>query len=94
MAIPIGYCRKIVGRSDLALSGVSIHLGTIDSDFRGVVCVFLTNTSRVEHQIKKGDLIGQIIFEKCETVKLSEFSEYKELPGNDRGSKGFGSTGK
>ena len=60
-AIPAD-CGKIVERSISALSGVWTHLGTIDSDFRGVVCVILTNIYRAEHQIKKGNCVGQIIF--------------------------------
>ena len=90
LAISTCFYGKVVGRSGLALSGVSTHAGTIDSDFRGIVCVILTN---VERQIKKGERIGQIMFEKYKIVKLSECSTNEELPKTDRGSKGFGSTG-
>lgn len=64
LAIPAGCCVKIARRSGLALSGIFTHLGTIDSEFWNVVRVLLTNISHPEHQIKKGDRIGQIIFEK------------------------------
>ena len=48
----------------------------------------------IEHPIKKGDRIGQNIFEKNEIVKLLECSTDEVLYKTDRGSKSFGSTGK
>jgi dUTP pyrophosphatase len=41
--------------------------------------------------IKRGDRIAQLVFQK---VERAEFVEVTELPGSDRGSGGFGSTGK
>ena len=93
LAISTCFYGKVAGRSGPALSGVSTHAGTIDSDFRGIVCVILTNISHVERQIKKGECTGQIMFEKYKIVKSSEYSTNEELPKTDRGSKGFGSTG-
>ena len=93
LAISTCFYGKVVGRSGLALSRVSTHAGTIDSDFRGIVCVISTNISHVERQIKKGERTGQIMFEKYKIVKSSECSTNEELPKTDRGSKGFGSTG-
>lgn len=66
LAIPTGHYGKITERSGLALKIIVAHNGTIDSDFRGVVCVILTNNSKSYYQVKKGDRIAQIIFEKCE----------------------------
>ena len=95
LEIPKYFYAKVVGSSSLALSGVSTHVGTLDLDFWGVACVILTKTSQgVEHQIKKGDRIGQIIFEKNEIVKLSQCSIDEELSKTDRGSKCFASAGK
>ena len=93
LAISTCFYGKVVGRSGLALSGVSTHAGTIDSDFCGIACVILTNISHVERQIKKGERIGQIMFEKYKIVKSSECSTSEELPKTDRGSKSSGSTG-
>ena len=66
LAIPTGHYGKIAERSGLALKIIVAHNGTIDSDFRGVVCVILTNNSKSYYQVKKGDRIAQIIFEKCQ----------------------------
>ena len=68
---------KVIGRSDLALSGVWTHEVTLDLDFRGVVCVNLTKQfSGCRTSDKKVDKIGQIIFEKNEIVKLLMFSSW------------------
>ena len=56
LAIPIGYYGKIVGRSGLALKGIIVHNGTNDSDF-WVVSVILTNNSKFDYQVRKGDRI-------------------------------------
>ena len=95
LKIPKGFYGKVVGRSGLALSGISTYVGTLDSDFRDIFCVILTKISqRVEHPIKKGDRIGQIIFEKNEIKKLSKCTINEELDISESGSKGFSSTGK
>lgn len=95
LEIPKGFYGKVVGRSGLALSGISTYVGTLDSDFRDIFCVILTKISqRVEHPIKKGDRIGQIIFEKNEIKKLSKCTINEELDISESGSKGFSSTGK
>ena len=42
IAIPEGYYGRIVGRSGLAnVHGITVDNGTIDSDYRGIVCVVL-----------------------------------------------------
>ena len=44
IAIPERYYGRIVGRSGLANThGISVHNGTIDMDYRGIVCVVLFN---------------------------------------------------
>ena len=49
IAIPKSYYRRILGRSGLAnTGGIIVHDGTIDSDYRGIVCVVLFNLSDEE----------------------------------------------
>ena len=44
IAIPEDYYRWIEGRSGLEnIRGIIVHNGTIDSDYRGIVCVVLFN---------------------------------------------------
>ncbi len=43
MAIPPGYCGQIKPRSGLAMAGITIDAGLIDSDFRGTIMVIVVN---------------------------------------------------
>jgi len=66
--------------------------GVIDSDFRGIVMVHLYNhNEHDEFRIKKGDRIAQLLIIPVDTREyiIEEFTDETE-----RGSNGFGSTGK
>ena len=81
-------------RSGLALrNGISVlnSPGTIDSDYRGEIAVILINHSNEDFVIKDGDRIAQIVLTKFETI---EWSEVNSINSTDRGSGGFGSTGR
>ena len=39
MQIPKGYCGLVPGRSNLALKGIQTHVGIVDNDYEGVVCI-------------------------------------------------------
>jgi dUTP pyrophosphatase len=90
--IPDGYELQIRPRSGLSSKGVIAVLGTIDSDYRGEICVLLDG-SKIKNQvsIKKGDRIAQFIVHKLPDV---EFLEVETLSDTSRGTNGFGSTGK
>ena len=66
--------------------------GTVDAGFRGELQIILINHDlREAISFKKGDRIAQLVIQK---VERAEFIEVETLPGTDRGSGGFGSTGK
>ena len=93
LSIPIGYEAEIRPRSGLALKhGITIvnSPGTIDSDFRGLVCVIITNIGKVPYIIKRGDRIAQMVFK--ETVR-AELELNEELDETERSAGGFGHTG-
>jgi dUTP pyrophosphatase len=90
--IPEGYYGRIADRSSMALKGITVGGGVIDSDYRGCVQVIFNNNSQNQFHINVGDRIAQLIF-----VKISEEDELTEVTQLDdtvRGSGGFGSTGK
>ena len=94
LEVPSGYECQIRSRSGLALNdGVVIAqgVGTLDSDFRGELCVLLINHGDIPVQILKGDRIAQLIFAK---VEQAEFVVTDELGDTDRGEGGWGSSGK
>ena len=95
IALPDGYAAFVHPRSGLAIKhGVSMvnTPGTVDAGFRGELQIILINHDlREPISFKKGDRIAQLVIQK---VERAEFIEVETLPGTDRGSGGFGSTGK
>ena len=92
--IPKGYEIQIRPRSGLAYkSGITVlnSPGTIDSDYRGEIKVLLINHSNKEFEIKINDRIAQAVIQE---VIQANFQEVEELNDTNRGSGGFGSTGK
>lgn len=94
VSIPDGYEIQIRSRSGLAAKDSVFCLnspGTCDSDFRGNIGVILANFGRNNFVINPGDRIAQAVLNKVERI---EWEEVSELDETDRGSGGFGSTGK
>jgi dUTP pyrophosphatase len=95
IALPDGYAAFVHPRSGLAIKhGVSMvnTPGTVDAGYRGELQIILINHDlRDAISFKKGDRIAQLVIQK---VERAEFIEVETLPGTDRGSGGFGSTGK
>jgi dUTP pyrophosphatase len=75
------------------LQGITVanSPGTIDSDFRGEVCVLLSNSNKVSHTIERGDRIAQLVLSE---VPRMVFEEVEELHDTTRGTGGMGSTGR
>jgi dUTP pyrophosphatase len=65
--------------------------GVIDEDYRGNICIILHNHSKNSFQIYRGDRVVQLI---CQNILYPTLRAVKELDGTERGTKGFGSTGR
>ena len=94
LEIPEGYEVQVRPRSGLAAKhGITVinPPGTIDSDYRGEVKVPIVNLSDESFTIAHGERIAQMIFAKYERVT---FQQVEELSDTQRGTAGFGSTGK
>ena len=94
IAIPEGYEVQVRPRSGLALKhGVTClnTPGTIDHDYRGEVKVILANLGDQPFEIARGDRIAQLVPAPVQRATLDEVAELDET---DRGSGGFGSTGR
>ena len=96
MEIPDGYAAFIYPRSGLGSKGLGLAntVGIIDSDFRGelkAVFNYIVNGEGKGLEIKKGDRILQMVIQKLPDIELVEASELSET---ERGSGGYGSTGK
>jgi dUTP pyrophosphatase len=93
IALEIGFEAQIRPRSGLALkNGLTVlnTPGTIDSDYRGEICVILINHSAVDFKIERGMRIAQMIIAEYKQAKIIEVESLDETA---RGEGGFGSTG-
>jgi len=93
MALPQGYEAQVRPRSGLAArNGVTVlnSPGTIDSDYRGEVCVLLLNMGKEPFVVHNGDRIAQMVIA---TYQRASFVACSSLETTDRGAGGFGSTG-
>lgn len=93
MAIPVGYVGQIWPRSGKAGLGIDTSAGIIDPDYRGELKVLLVNDSNEDFQILRGDRIAQLLIVKTLSPKI-EFTVVDLLNNTERGSNGFGSTGR
>jgi dUTP pyrophosphatase len=92
--IPRGYEVQVRPRSGLAMKHGITCLntpGTIDSDYRGEVKVILINLGQEPFEIRRGERIAQLV---PAPVLRADFVEASELSDTERGSGGFGSTGR
>jgi dUTP pyrophosphatase len=94
LEIPQGYEVQIRPRSGLALKhGITLpnSPGTIDSDYRGPLGVIVMNAGEADFTIAHGDRIAQMVLAP---VLQARFTLVDTLSGSERGSGGFGSTGR
>jgi len=92
--LPVGYEAQIRPRSGLAFKkGVTVlnSPGTIDADYRGEIGIILVNLSNSDFTISNGERIAQMVVAKHE---VANFIEVEILNDSDRGTGGFGHTGK
>ncbi len=93
IALEIGFEAQIRPRSGLALkNGITVlnTPGTIDSDYRGEICIILINHSQTDFKIERGMRIAQMIIAEYKQAKIIEVESLDETV---RGEGGFGSTG-
>ena len=94
IALPRGCEAQVRPRSGLAAKhGVTVlnAPGTIDADYRGEVSVLLINHGDAPFTIRRGERIAQMVIAPVVQVELVGITA---LSATDRGSGGFGSTGR
>jgi dUTP pyrophosphatase len=93
VAIPEGYAGFVQPRSGLAARhGIAVvnSPGLIDSGYRGEIMVVLLNTDRERTFVAEpGERIAQLVVLPVPEVAVREVDE---LPGSERGVRGFGSS--
>ena len=94
MALPRGCAGLIYARSGLACKrglAPANKVGVIDSDYRGEFIVALHNHGDEPQTVRGGERIAQLIITP---VLTPSYEETVQLDDTDRGTGGFGSTGK
>lgn len=89
-----GYEAQIRPRSGMSIKhGITLIncVGTIDEDYRGEVCIPVVNISNEEYTIQPDERVAQMVITKYEQAKIEVVTK---LSDTQRGSGGFGSTGK
>lgn len=90
--IPDGYEIQVRPRSGMQCNkGIVGAWGTVDSGYRGEICVALYNHTDHTYLVDAGDRIAQFV---VAAVTRVEIAETDNLTSTDRGADGFGSTGK
>jgi dUTP pyrophosphatase len=95
VAIEPGYAGFVQARSGRALrEGLALvnAPGLIDSGYRGEIKVIVVNLDPEEPiHLERGEKIAQLVVQPVVTAELEEVAE---LSDSERGSGGFGSTGR
>lgn len=93
--IPKGFEIQVRPRSGLALKhGITItnSPGTVDSDYRGELCVILHNLGEEDFVVQRGDRIAQLVMAPVARATIIEVDDFDST--TNRGAGGFGSTGR
>lgn len=94
IALPSGYEAQVRPRSGLAAKhGVTVlnSPGTIDADYRGEISVILINHGGAPFAVRRGERIAQMVIAPVVQATLIAVDL---LSATERGSGGFGSTGR
>lgn len=94
MEVPEGCAGLIYARSGLACKrglAPANKVGVVDSDYRGEVVVVLHNHGLQPQIVENGERIAQMVITP---VITPVYTQVEELADSNRGTGGFGSTGK
>jgi dUTP pyrophosphatase len=92
LAIPQGYVALIWDRSGMAAkNGVKVMGGVLDYTYRGEVGVVLINLTHKPYDVKTGDRIAQLLIQPIATAEVEIVDD---LEDTNRGTGGFGSSGR
>ena len=94
LEVPEGCAGLVIARSSLgAKRGLAPanKVGVIDSEYRGEIRVVLLNHGKEAQTVQNGERVAQFLITP---VLTPLYEEADELSDTERGSGGFGSTGK
>lgn len=94
LEVPKGCAGLVYARSSMgAKRGLAPanKVGVVDSDYRGEIRVVLLNHGKVPQTVENGERVAQFLITP---VLTPAYVEAEELTDSDRGTGGFGSTGR
>ena len=94
LEVPKGCAGLVYARSSMGVKrglAPANKVGVIDSDYRGEIKVVLLNHGKVPRTVEHGERVAQFLITP---VLTPQYEEVEELTDTDRGTGGFGSTGK
>lgn len=94
--IPAGYVGLVQPRSSISKKAFQIHTGVIDAGYTGSIKINIQWIDKkcnqnLFHTFERGERIAQLVIVPIPEIELQEVTE---LPQTDRGSNGFGSSGR
>jgi dUTP pyrophosphatase len=92
IAMPRGYFARICGRSSSIRRGLLVVEGVIDNGYRGELYSGVYNMTDNSITVHVGERLAQLILHRIH--REIHWSRVSHLSSTDRGSSGFGSTGK
>lgn len=95
IAVPENWVGLVRDRSSVASRGGVTAAGVIDAGYRGEVKVLMYNLSNQSISFKPGERIAQcLILPHFNYIESERVAELADLGNTERGSGGFGSTGR
>ena len=91
---PPGWYYSIAGRSGLFTQGIWPNVGTIDATYNGPLTVQLNNGSDQPYEVHKFDRIAQILLHRIHQAEIIVVEQFSPGYVSDRGTNGFGSSGR
>ena len=91
MIIPPGFCGLVVSKSGLLTKHNLTTTGLVDSNYVGEITIKVQNHGSTDYHFHKGEKVSQIMILPVPEVKLNRVFT---LPKTERGSNGFGSSGR
>lgn len=94
ISVPPGYEAQVRARSGTALNygiGLTNGVGTVDADYRGQIYVLIINHGTQPFTIQRGERIAQLVIAPVTRI---DWNVVSDLDSTDRGTGGFGHTGR
>lgn len=97
VAIPEGFEIQVRPRSGMSLK-TSLRIantpGTVDSCYRGEICIIAQNThSSLDFTIAAGERVAQLVLQRVPKIMWVPVKSKDRLGDTERGTGGFGSSG-